>query len=80
MDIPLKKLEYAVICGVHTAFFSKRLKNSFICVHNTVGCLLKGTHVHVIIHSLGAHRPSTGGVVLISHTTLSHGHGCAYAN
>jgi hypothetical protein len=64
MDIPLKKLEYAVICGVHTAFFSKRLKNSFICVHNTVG----------------AHRPSTGGVVLISHTTLSHGHGCAYAN
>ena len=30
---PLKKLAYAVICGVHTVFFSKRRKNSSLCAH-----------------------------------------------
>ena len=30
----LQKLEYAANCGVHTVFFSKRRKNSWLCAHH----------------------------------------------
>ena len=33
LEIPLQKLAYATICGVHTVFFSKRRKNSSLCAH-----------------------------------------------